>query len=86
MWWRVTAHHSAQNRQAAVGVADGSGSHGRSLGIPNARPRRPLGRCETSMRASRTQILSSAQCMKKAEFSITSCSDVHIDLEFLRAC
>ena len=47
--------------------------------VSNARPRRPLGRCETSMRASRTQILSSAQCMKKAEFSITSGSDVQID-------
>ena len=36
--------------------------------------------------ASRTQILISAQCMKKAEFSITSRSDVQIDLGFLRAC
>eukprot|EP01045_Picozoa_sp_COSAG04_P053977 COSAG04_NODE_23871_length_332_cov_0.327586_1_plen_86_part_01 len=33
--------------------------------------------------AGRTQILISAQCMKKAEFSITSRSDVHIDLVFL---
>ena len=30
-------------------------------------------------RPSRTQILRSAQCMKKAEFSITVGSDVHID-------
>ena len=74
----------------------GCGRCGRRLGVAREEPRhtqrtasaaaRPLGRCETSMRASRTQILSSAQCMEKAEFSITSCSDVHIDLEFLRAC
>ena len=68
-----------QAGQAAGGEADNSGSGLGSLDILNARPRRPLGRCETSMRASRTQILSSAQCMKKAEFSITSGSDVQID-------
>ena len=32
------------------------------------------------------QILISAQCMKKAEFSITLGSDAQIDLGFLHAC
>ena len=75
-----------------AGRAD-CGRCGRRLGVAREEPRHTqrtasaaAGPLRDRMRSSRAQILISAQCMKKAEFSITSGSDVHIDLGFLHAC
>ena len=71
----------------------GCGRCGRRLGVAREEPRHTqrtasaaAGPLRDRMRSSRAQILISAQCMKKAEFSITSGSDVQIDLGFLHAC